>query len=1416
MSQNYALDARVFVRHPFKSWLPGRVSGRNEKGQYTVLDDDREEIQKVAAEDLALCREDLLNEGVNPVVHDLLFLTDLHEATLLRCLKVRYLKNICYTNIGAIVVALNPFNYGIPWYQDTEMDKYLAEGDVIRHNLPHSWAVAHNTYFEMRTDRKDQTILVSGESGAGKTEACKIVQKYLGRVSMKGMSEEKRGAADEMRRRIEEASPILEGFGNAKTVRNNNSSRFGKFIKLKFAPDGCMVGAHTVNYLLEKSRIITAAKNERVYHAFYLLTKGKDAAAYGLKRPNDYRSTFSGKCISREDADDAEDFGEVMKALQIVGFEATVIRQIWEVVAGCLVAQNIELAAIDADTTCVQPSTKEFLEQAAQLWGVSAERLEVELLTTTSVAGGSGGKKSESFTAKLRLPQAIDMRDSLCKHVYEKLFCSLVSKINDSTAVEGDFSGSTIGLLDIFGFEDFEVNSFEQLCINLANEALQNHYNNYIFKKDMQECRDEGINVNDVKCPDNMECLKLITDQNGILGYLDEECKLGTGSDDGFLQNLIQNCSKNSFFSFRPLQQGTFIVRHYAGAVTYTVKGFLEKNRDNLKDEMKLLMRASSKPFIADLLPAPEPQESRSKGGASRTVGGFFKSQVKDLMDVINSTNPHWIRCIKPHPAKKPLLFDGLQVTNQLNSSGVLGTVKIRKAGYPVRMTFAAFFARYRVLIGRCSANDSTMEQHLYVKKAMKAAQISGMELQCGKTRVFMKSEAFFELERSKDEAGMKHRLLLQSYGRALLSQLLVRKQRWQQCVTVIQLEYRDYFRRSEEMRTLRKIAREKLLREQAVERDYFAKQAVECFGLLEEEQARSWKAFQDYTLRVKLWVDDKLISDKQGRQNIANLETVHRNDIASDFKSSTPALTLRFGAIQLEGLPGQENHRRTRLGTDEMREFSILNRLFKEHGATMFRVEVEKAERRLRRCVKQLEDLGWEEMLGRNIGPSEGRFYFFLEYAETLNDIVQTNARALVRVKNHAKAIAIRIANRQSLRERQREIELFSQRHPHDDMKLAAEMVQLRVGIKPMYGASYKREGAKTVAATKSFAKEAWKGALGVPDLDQVLGGFKFETKEAKSATGSPNRSERESVLAAADPYEMLSPRHRLREKTAAISNTAAATRRGGASPHRSGAGVDVSATSAGDAASPSRAKRREETINFANVYEVFRDRMDEMAFIRMRHLLCKEFRELHEMGRYDGPFTDETNIANKRRFFLAQEKLQRIVSELSEQLVASLRSLNSKCIANSTPEQDPVTGMWKRYVPVPKSMIQVFPQCTDWKGLLAEHKRIQYILSNYKDELVKVIKGCVARKARVTSAHELDGAVSVDQALQMYESLKGPFEACSRCLFPMAPRSTLIQLRILWPKVQDAVFRDRCRDCMSGEGGIESILEGPAKRKK
>jgi myosin heavy subunit len=248
-----------------------------------------------------------------------------------------------------------------------------------------------------------------------------------------------------------------------------------------------------------------------------------------------------------------------------------------------------------------------------------------------------------------------------------------------------DVQGSWIGLLDIFGFEDFEKNSFEQLCINLTNETLQNHYNSYIFDRDMEECRAEGIDVTEIKCPDNAPCLRMIAAKGGIIPLLDEECALGQGSETSFLDKITSAFEGNPFFGRKKTSRTSFIIHHYAASVTYEIDGWLDKNRDTLKDAVKLMMRDSKDALVSRVLPEPIPADQ--KQGRGLTVGGFFNSQLQDLMAVINSTNPHWIRCVKPHPAKKPRMFDGMSANNQLESSGVLGTVKIRKAGYPVRIT---------------------------------------------------------------------------------------------------------------------------------------------------------------------------------------------------------------------------------------------------------------------------------------------------------------------------------------------------------------------------------------------------------------------------------------------------------------------------------------------------------------------------------------------------------------------------------------------------------------------------------------------------------------------------------------------------------------------------------------------------------
>ena len=1329
----FPVDGRVFVKHPKKSWIPGFVTARDAKtGLYTVTDDEHDEVTKVPESDVTLCREDLLNEGIDPLVHDLLFLTVLHDSTLLRCLKVRYMKDIIYTNIGAIVVALNPFNFKIPHYQDSMMDKYLAEEDVIRHNLPHSWAVAHNTYFELRNDRKPQTILVSGESGAGKTEACKMVMKYLGRVSMKLATEDQITNAEEVREKIQQSSPILEGFGNAKTVRNNNSSRFGKFVKVKFAPEGYLAGAFTINYLLEKSRIVTAATNERVYHALYQVCKGKWAAKFGLKGAGEYRSTNAGKCLSIEGEDDSADFDANIAAMTVCGINADEQDSVWRTVAGVLVAQNIELKPIDMDTTSIAESSAASMKKACELWGVKEDELRREFLTTTSTVRG------ETFVMNLKLAQATDMRDALCKHMYEKLFHWLIAKLNDNTDCPGDHY-DWIGVLDIFGFEDFESgNSFEPVCINLANETLQNHYNNYIFKRDLEECRSEGICVDEMKCPDNTECLQLITDSSGILGLLDEECRLQTGTDDGYLEKVIQNCTKNPFFARKPTSRGTFMVKHYAGTVTYQVKGFLEKNRDSLKDDIKVILRNSSDPLVASLLPPPA-----ERSGRQQTVGGFFKLQVAELMYLINSTNPHWIRCVKPHPAKKPLMFDGVQVTNQLESSGVLGTVKIRKAGYPVRMTYPNFLARYKILIGKCPA-DSPMEQlQAGVRKAMKASKTTPREVQLGKTRVFMKSEAYFELEKARDEAGVNHRLMIQSHARSIQSQILARRKIWTHKCELIQEEFRDYLRRSEEVRIARRKAKEALMAKQKEERIQFDGEALAFLKSVEEDYDVERRKILEQMAAHAAWIDEKAIQDAEERTNFYQLETKKRYDIINDLKHYLNSQIPNKMALHLQATPAVEEIKRLRIIREESREYDLFLKAFREHGAAMFRAEVERAERRFRRLLLRIEDLQFLEMMQR--------LSVFPEFIASLTRAVHPYGKTMLSIKHYAETVAKRAMRRNAHLDAQQEIEDFTTRHPRDHTKLDRELASIQVGSIHKRDTTYVRMGDKKQEVSKYCTSEAWQGVRGVPDIDQVLKGMNHQRKNAKQTKAAPR-----PAAVSTDPNDVV------------IAKDA--------------------------------------ELKMAGVFETFSDRHQEMQFIRRRHILSLEFKALSKEGRYAGPFTNETEIPDRKTFFIAQDQLQLLSSAFSEELVKEIQVLNAFCVKRGIPEQNPVTGQWLPFMPVPAELVATYPPCNDWKRLIKERERLTYTTENYKMELLKIIRGCVHRGAKFSV--DVDENSSVEQVHTLYHNIRGHFSICKRCLYPMATKGTLIQLRLLWPHVQDPTFSDRCKDCNTS---VFSKKDGP-----
>lgn len=775
MAAPYAADDLVFVNHPKSSWVVGRVLGTTPfvqtkgvplnpmpKWNVVVRTDDPERgsvKEQVEANEFDVHMAD--DGTLNKTPDDLLHMTSLHDSTLLRCLFLRYMNDIVYTNIGAITVALNPFNFKIPHYMEDRIDGYLAEAGsrISEKLLPHSWAQAHNTYCDLQESRQNQCILISGESGAGKTEATKIVMKYLARVSALECSGEEREKAMSVLANMTACSPVLESFGNAKTVRNDNSSRFGKLMKVKF-DDGLVVrGAHTTKYLLEKSRVLTAAQDERVYHAFYLVFRAENPEYRVHGAGEAFASVNSGKCLNNSEFNTKADYDDVVACMKQLGMSDAQVGAAWRVASAIVNFANVQFAAQgEGSQIPAGPAGQDALKASCALLGVDTATVAEEFVATKITVRGETSRKL------LSVVKAVDARDAYCKGLYEALFSELVERCNDRCDV--DATGPWIALLDIFGFEDFKHNSFEQLCINLANETLQRHYNNYIFAKDMELCRNEGIDVVDIKCPDNTPCVDLVAGSNGLFVLLDDECSLGKGTDLGFYQSAVQRFDgKHAYFTKPKIAQHEFVVHHYAGNVTYDVTHWLEKNRDTLKAELRAATMHSTDAAVAALF---KPDDVSGK----YTVGGVFRRQLQELMAVIESTNPHWIRCVKPHPAKKPRMFDGKSTIAQLESSGVLGTVKIRKAGYPVRYGHEAFCRRYQA-IDLLPADAHTRylpaDWRRHAQGILKrVAMTDKTHSQVGKTITFLKSDAYPALEKKRVFFLRSHAVVIQKAGRGL------------------------------------------------------------------------------------------------------------------------------------------------------------------------------------------------------------------------------------------------------------------------------------------------------------------------------------------------------------------------------------------------------------------------------------------------------------------------------------------------------------------------------------------------------------------------------------------------------------------------------------------------------------------------
>jgi myosin-5 len=799
------VGARVWVRDPDAAWVtavveevvnrapaiaaagaapakPARVSLRlrlDASGASTVVESAAEGGGSELT-DVKLANTFEGGDGEAARVDDLIRLTMLHEPSILDVLCRRFEKSLIYTRTGPILLAVNPFA-NLPLLYSAEMlANYYSvgllrggKGEEMAALPPHVYGIADGAYRSMveamslragvgeggTPPMRNQSMLISGESGAGKTETTKIAMSYLATVGRAASAaaaamaavatstpsksgtkeggkeeeeEEGEGAPTSVEARVLDSNPILEAFGNAKTLRNENSSRFGKFIELQFDRGKHLVGARIQTYLLEKVRLVSQGKGERNYHSFYQLLVGakeKELKQWGMsgRGAADFAYTAASGCFALKGVDDAANYNATLKAMRTLGLKKDARRGVFAILAALLHLGNVAFESgpgqDGGERSSITASSAPALAEAARLLGLEGKVL-TSILTQAKL-DVRGDVTYRTFPPSI----ANDTRDALAKQVYGRLFEWLVARVNASIRAD-DQTRSFIGVLDIFGFESFDHNSFEQLCINFANETLQQHFNAYVFKIEQAEYAREAIAWNSVDFADNEDVLAMIAARKpaGLLPLLDETCMMPKGDDAMYARKVYEQMKVNPRFEAGAKHKAReqFIVRHYAGEVVYTAHGFCDKNRDTLHPEALEVMSGSSSAIVAACFapsfgvgkdedvpayaredgaaapaPAAAPGNAMAAAAAATarlkaTVGTQFTNQLRSLMAIIRGTKSHYIRCLKPNGASVPLRTDRVSMVAQLRCGGVLEAVRVSRMGYPVRLPHAAALARYR------------------------------------------------------------------------------------------------------------------------------------------------------------------------------------------------------------------------------------------------------------------------------------------------------------------------------------------------------------------------------------------------------------------------------------------------------------------------------------------------------------------------------------------------------------------------------------------------------------------------------------------------------------------------------------------------------------------------------------------------